>query len=76
MKKPVTIYSDQNYPLQAGRNYAVAYTEAWVPNSTEDVCLIKINRYGQATIRVSFASQLVSTQLVVVNAAELYWKEI
>lgn len=76
MKKPVTIYSNKNYPLQAGRQYAVSYKDYWVPNSTEDVCLTKINRYGQATILVSFASSLVSCQHVVVNAADLNWVEI
>lgn len=75
MKKKTTIYSDKNYPLQAGRNYKVTPVEYWIPSYSEEVTLTKINRYGQATLIVSTNSVLVGIQTVVVQADTLVWVE-
>ena len=75
MKKKTTIYSDKNYALQAGRNYKVTPIGYWIPSYSEEVTLVKINRYGQATVVVSTGSVLVGTQTVVVQADTLVWVE-
>lgn len=74
MKKKTT-YSDKGYPLQVGRMYKVAPVDYWITDYAEDVCLIKLNRYGQAHLSVGTTSALVGTQTVVVQADSLTWKE-
>jgi hypothetical protein len=75
MKKKTTIYSDKNYPLQAGRNYKVSPVEYWIKDYSEEVTLTKINRYGQATVVVLTGSVLVGVQTVVVQADTFVWVE-
>jgi hypothetical protein len=75
MNKKKTIYSDKNYPLQAGRQYDVTPVDYWIPSYSENVSLMKINRYGQATLSVATDSALVGVQTVVVQADTLVWRE-
>jgi hypothetical protein len=75
MQKKKIIYSDKGYRLQAGRMYKVAPVEYWIQDYAETVCLMKINRYGQAHLSVGTTSALVGTQTVVVQADTLVWNE-
>ena len=55
--------------------YKVAPVEYWIQDYVEHVCLMKINRYGQAHLSVGTTSALVGTQTVVVQADTLTWIE-
>ena len=70
------IYSTKCYELQVNRTYAICMTDYWLPNYTENVTLLKLNRKGVATVGVVTSSCIVGYTEVKLDADMYIWKEV